>query len=299
MNYSYFHNANFWGEQADVNRFMPGFEKTFYDGWTSIELRTPFAATLDNFQDILYPGGGSMAQLSEYRDVQFGNMSVIFKTLLWEQKTWALTAGMQVMLPTANNCFVYGPTATPDQGNIQQIFVANESVHVMPFVGSIWAPNDRFFSQALLQFDRDCNGNLAYVNTLQDGSLRGRQLTQAGRIFYPTFMYASFGTGYWLYKDNRANFTGFSPILEVHVNQALEDFDPLCFQGYQLGTNPGVISVVNGLVGCNFEWGTRSTLTFAYVTPLGGGLDRFFDGEVRALYNFRFGPQNRLTRAQF
>jgi hypothetical protein len=299
MNYSYFHNANLWGEQADINRFMPGFEKTFYDGWTSIELRTPFAATLDNFQDIQYPGGGSMAELSEYRDIQFGNMSVIFKTLLWEQQTWAFTAGVQVMLPTANNSFVYGPTTTPDESNIQQIFVANESVHVMPFVGGIWAPNERFFSQALLQFDRDCNGNLAYVNTTQDGSLRGRQLTQAGRLFYPTFMYASFGSGYWLYKDNKANFTGFSPILEVHVNQALEDFDPLCFQGYQLGTNPGVISVVNGLVGCNFEWGTRSTLTFAYVTPLGGGLDRFFDGEVRALYNLRFGPQNRLTRAQF
>jgi hypothetical protein len=87
--------------------------------------------------------------------------------------------------------------------------------------------------------------------------------------------------------------------MELHVNQALEDFQPLHYQGYQLGSNPGTISVINGLVGCNFEWGTRSTLTFAYVTPLGGGVDRFFDGEVRALYNWRFGPQNRLTRAQF
>jgi hypothetical protein len=40
-------------------------------------------------------------------------------------------------------------------------------------------------------------------------------------------------------------------------------------------------------------------MTFAYVTPLGGGFDRFFDGELRAFVNWRFGPQNRLTRAQF
>jgi hypothetical protein len=300
MNYSYFRNANFFGERADVNRFMPGFEKTFFDGWTSIELRTPFAATLDNFQTIQTSGGTGMTQLSEARDIQFGNMSVIFKTLVWEDKTWAITGGIQMMLPTASNTKVYGPSTAYDlSGVIQQVFVANESVHAMPFVAGIWAPNERFFNQALLQIDRDCNGNLAYVNNNQDPSLRGRQLQQAGRLWYPTFMYMSFGTGYWLYKDNKANFTGFSPILEVHVNQALEDFQPLCVPGYTLGTNPGVISVVNGLIGCNFEWGVRSTLTFAYVTPLGGGVDRFFDGELRALYNFRFGPQNRLTRAQF
>ncbi len=297
MNYSYFRNANFWGERADVNRFMPGFEKTFYDGWTSIELRTPFAATLDNIQDITFRDHGA-AGLSEYRDIQFGNMSVIFKTLLFEQQTWAITGGMQVMLPTANNTYVFGQTAATDE-SIQQVFVANESVHLMPFVGGIWAPNDRFFNQILFQIETDVNGNLAYVNSTQDPTLRGRNLTPAGRAYYPTFMYLSFGTGYWLYKNDRARFTGFSPIMEIHVNQAFEDFEPICSQGYQLGQNPGVVSVTNALIGCNFEWGTRSTLTFAYVTPLGGGVDRFFDGELRAMFNWRFGPQNRLMRAQF
>ena len=71
------------------------------------------------------------------------------------------------------------------------------------------------------------------------------------------------------------------------------------FYGYSLGNDQGIISVTNGLVGCNFEYNKRSTVTFAYVTPLGGGADRFFDGELRAFVNWRFGPQNRLTRAQF
>lgn len=296
MNYSYFKNANFYGARADVNRFMPGFEKTFYDGWTSIEIRTPFAATLDNAQDIFSSSG--VASVSEYRDIQFGNMSVIFKTLLIERGTWAITGGVQTMLPTADNTFVNGPTAVGGQ-SIQQVFVANESVHVMPFVGGIWAPNDRFFNQVLFQIDRDANGNLAYVNGLQDPAVTGRNLQQAGRAFYPTFMYLSFGTGYWLYKDDTQRFTGFSPVFELHINQAFEEFQPVYFQGYQLGQNPGIVSVTNALIGCNFEWGTRSTLTFGYVTPLGGGTDRFFDGELRALYNWRFGRQNRLSRAQF
>jgi hypothetical protein len=45
--------------------------------------------------------------------------------------------------------------------------------------------------------------------------------------------------------------------------------------------------------------GTRATLTFASVTPLGGGVDRWFNGEFRAFWNYRFGPQNRLIRVQF
>ncbi|MFM8497465.1 MAG: hypothetical protein ACKOEM_18375 [Planctomycetia bacterium] len=298
MNYSYFRNANFFGDRADVNRFMPGFEKTFADGWTSVEIRTPFAATLDNFQEINYVG--DVPQMSEYRDVQFGNISVIFKTLLVEQKTWAITGGVQVMLPTAADTFVDGPSATlPADEKIQLVYVANESVHVMPFAGAIWAPNDRFFNQALFQIDTDVNGNLAYVNANQDRNARGRGLQQAGRAYYPNFMYLSLGTGYWLYKDDRASFSGFAPVMELHINQAFEAFQPIHYGGFQLGQDTGVLSVINGLVGCNFEWGTRSTLTFAYVTPLGGGVDRFFDGELRAMFNWRFGPQNRLTRTQF
>jgi hypothetical protein len=276
---------------------MPGFEKTFFDGWTSIEVRTPFAATLSNSQQYGPEYGSSV---SEYRDIQFGNMSMIFKTMLVETKTWAITGGMQVMLPTAANTQVGGPTMFANQSQqLQSVYVANESVHIMPFVGSVWAPNSRFFNQALLQVDRDTNGNPAYVNDTQTPGITGRQLNYAGRLFYPTFMYLSFGTGYWLYKDDTQRFTGFSPIFELHVNQALEDFCPVQYASWQLGPNPGVISVTNALIGCNFEWGTRSTLSFGYVTPLGGGLDRYFDGELRAMYNWRFGPQNALRRAQF
>jgi len=292
MNYSYFAGANFFPTRADVNRWMPGYERTFLDGTTSWEIRTPFAATLASDQ-MLTAGQG----VTQYRDIEFGNMSVIFKTFLWEADTWAITGGVQTMLPTAANSVVAGTNQFGQ--SVQQIFVANESVHVMPFVASVWAPNERFFSQVLLQIDRDVNGNPSYVNNLQQVGISGRQLDFAGRAYYPTFMYLSFSTGYWIYKNDRARFTGFSPIMELHLNQAFEEFQPVVYNTWVLGQNPGVLSITNALVGCNFEWGRRSTLTFAYCTPLTGGSDRYFNGELRALYNLRFGRQNRLTRAQF
>lgn len=122
----------------------------------------------------------------------------------------------------------------------------------------------------------------------------------AGRLHYPTFRYLGFGAGYWIYQDNSpgARLTGIAPLMEVHVNQALKESDVICFGNYQLGDELGVTSLVNGLVGLNFEWGKRSTLTFAYATPIGGS-GRWFDGELRAVFNWQFGPQTRLTRVQF
>jgi hypothetical protein len=294
FNYSYFHNANITPGRADINRFTPGFEKTFFDRWTSIEVRTPFAGTLSNVQSVQ---GGQCGGISEYRDVEFGNMSVIFKTFLWQQDTWGITGGMQVLLPTAQSTIVNGSDQVGQPLNL--VYVQNQSVHTMPFFGSVWAPSQRWFNQAMIQMDVDSNGSPVYVNSNLQPGISGTQMAGVGRVIYPTFMYLSFSSGYWLYQGNGPGLTGFSPIMEVHVNQAMNQFQPINAYGYSLGNDQGIISVTNGLVGCNFEYNKRSTVTFAYVTPLGGGVDRFFDGELRAFVNWRFGPQNRLTRAQF
>jgi hypothetical protein len=286
FNSSYFAGARIGDGRNDVNRFMPGIEKTFADGWTSIELRTPFAATVARTQtlDVTSPSG-----ISDARDIEFGNMSVIFKSVVALGDTWAWTGGMQVILPTANDVRLLARPGGPTV-----VRVDNQSTRLMPFTGAIWAPNDRFFSQSLLQIDTAANGNAAYL----DRSGQNR-LEYVGQVEYPTFMYASVAAGYWAYKSNATSLTGFAPIMELHLNQALQDFTGFGTPRYQVGSDDGMVSLVNGLVGCNFEWGTRSTLTVAYVTPLGGGVDRWFDGEVRAFWNYRFGPQTRLTRVQF
>ena len=286
FNYSYFHNALIGDARNDVNRFTPGFEKTFADGWTSIEVRTPFAATVANTQtlDPADPCGIGDAQA-----VEFGNMSVIFKSVIALGRSWAWTGGMQVMAPTAGDVVVNAAAGGP-----AVVRVTNQSVRLMPFMAGIWAPNDVWFSQALLQVDTAANGNPAFL------AVPGQTTLQpVGQLEYPTFMYLSFGTGYWAYRSDHSRLTGIAPIAEVHVNQAMQGSDVIQGDTYRLGADYGVVSLVNGLVGCNFEWGDRSTLTFAYVTPFGGGVDRWFDGEFRAFWNWRFGPQNRLTRVQF
>lgn len=286
FNYSFFHNALVGDLRNDVNRFTPGFEKTFADGWTSIEVRTPFAATIASMQTI---DPSDPCGLTNAQDVEFGNMSVIFKSVFALGRTWAWTGGMQVALPTADDVIVRaGP------GGPTVVRVNNQSTRLMPFTGFIWAPNETWFSQSLLQLDTAANGNPAYL-----ANLGGQGLDYVGKLEYPTYMYLAFSTGYWAYKSNGPGLTGISPIMEVHVNQALQQSDVIGGEQYRLGTQYGVVSLVNGLVGCNFEWGTRSTFTCAYVTPLGGGADRWFDGELRAFWNYRFGPQNRLTRVQF
>jgi hypothetical protein len=299
FNYSYFKNSYFAQDlRADVNRFMPGFEKTFFDGWTSIEVRTPFASTLSSVQGYdASPGAG----ITNNRDVEFGNMSVIGKSVITHSDTWALTAGMQVMCPTASNVSVQstgvGPTISAGK---DLLLVENQSVHTMPFMGFLWAPNDRFFTQSLLQLDVDTNGNPAYANVLLTNNIK-QSGNYAGRLTYPTFMYVGLSAGYWFYKNDSpyATLTGIAPIMELHINQSLTSYDVLCQPGYQIGEDLGSLSMINGMVGFNMECGTRSTMTFAYVSPIGGGVDRWFDGEVRAMYNWRFGPQTRLTRVQF
>ena len=292
MNYSYFHNAFFSPQyRQDVNRFMPGFEKTFWDGWTSVEIRTPFAATLDATQTQSSTSGSGLTNADS---VEFGNLSVIFKSVIQYGESWALTGGAQVMCPTASDVSILNSAGQT------QLFVENQSTHVMPFLGFIWAPNNRFFSQSILQVDVDANGNPVWANASQSSDIFA-PANYAGRLNYPTFLYASFGGGYWIYQDNSrsARLTGIAPLMEVHVNQALSETDCIRFNNYVLGNNLGTPSLVNGLLGINFEWGLKSTLTVAYATPLGGGADRWFDGELRAFYNWRFGPQTRLTRVQF
>lgn len=286
FNYSYFQNSLLGSTRNNVNRFTPGVEKTFADGWTSIEVRTPFAATLANTQTL---DPTESCGIGDAQAVEFGNMSVIFKSVIALGRSWAWTGGMQVTIPTAGDVVLNGAAGGP-----AAVRIDNRSVRLMPFMAGIWAPNDVWFGQALLQMDTAANGNPAFL------AVPGQTgLENVGQLQYPTFMYLSFSTGYWAYRSTSARFTGFAPIAEIHVNQAMQAADVIQGAQYRLGADSGVVSLVNGLVGCNFEWGTRSTLTFAYVTPLGGGVDRWFDGEFRAFWNWRFGPQNRLTRVQF
>src|SRR5688572_30352983 len=98
VNYSYFDNVPLTPDGVNVNRFVPGFEKTFLDGTMSFEVRFPFASTLSSN---VVAGGPTKDDWGE-----FGNLSAIWKTLLHVDRRWVTTAGLQLTVPTADDVTV-------------------------------------------------------------------------------------------------------------------------------------------------------------------------------------------------
>lgn len=281
MNYSYFHNVPLGPRGADVDRFVPGFEKTFFAGLTSIEMRFPFAATLDS--NVLSDGP------TDTSNFEYGNMSLVSKTLLIQNQVWAFSGGIQVALPTADDVTVSTSGGTP------LVLVENEAVHLMPFVGGLYTPNDRLFFQWFLQVDCNANDNPAAIRNPFVGAL-----APAGGLDDTDFMYLDLSLGYWLYRGSRCSkISGLAPIFEVHWNSSLEDTGFVEQDGIRVGNNAGQIDLVNLVAGLVIECGGNTSVTAAYTGPAVGDEDRDFDGEFRLLFNHRFGPQSRATRAQF
>ena len=290
VNYSYFDSASITPRGASVNRVTPGFEKTFLDGNASFEFRAPFATTLDS---TIFSGGTTNTNSAE-----FGNLSMYLKTLLWSNDSFGVSAGCGVSAPTSND-FRVRDAATR---NII-LAVDNESPHVLPFVGAIYAPDERLFAQSLLQFDFDTIGNPVSLSSYDQGLPTG-DLSRIGRAQDASYMFLGGNVGYWIYQGTTPSlpFTGLSPFAEVYYNQSLSRGDRI--QGDVSGAQfdsgrPGSLQLVNGVVGMNATMHFGGMLTVAYATPLGGGKDQQYDGEIRVLYNVFFGPQNRFTRAQF
>ena len=274
LNYSYFDGVPLLPNGVNVNRFTPGFEKTFFDGMSSIEVRTPFASTLSNTLFTSDPNDAS--------STEFGNVTLFLKQLLYTSDTLAVSGGLGMALPTASDVSVFDTRGGPPSARIQ-----NQSVHLLPFLGSLYTPTDQLFVQQFLQFDFDTNGNAV---SLADYGV----LQPAGRLNEMPFLYYSIGAGYWLYNDPNSDrlFTRIEPIVELHYNKSLTNTDALL--------PPSDLDLLNGVVGMTAMMGENKSLTLAYATPLSAGDNRQFNGELRVMFNWYFGGStNRFSRVQF
>lgn len=282
FNYSYFNGVPLVANGVDINRFTPGFEKTFFNGQASFELRTPFASTLSNN---VYSDG-----VTNSNSTQFGNLTMYLKQLFYTSDTVAVSGGLGIALPTASNVNVRTVAGQ------ELVRIKNESVHLLPFLGSLYTPTDRLFFQQFLQFDFDTNGNPVAIADQNGG------LVNAGRANDSTFLYYSLSAGYWLYNnpDGDRLFTRIAPMAEIHYNRSLQGTDVVAANGFQVGSYSDNIELLNGTLGMTAMMGANKTLTAAYVTPLGGGVDQQFNGEFRLMFNWFFGgPTNRFSRVQF
>lgn len=275
FNYSYFDNVPLAAGGVNVNRFTPGLEKTFFDGLYSFEARFPFATTLDS--NILLDG------ITNDDGVEFGNVVLYNKLLLHSTPTFALSAGLGITLPTADDL-----TVSRAEGP-RLVEIENESVHLLPFLGALWAPTDRFFVQGFVQFDLDANGNTVLVNSFRNG------LVEAGRANDAAFTYVDLGVGYWLYRTEHPGrrLTGVVPMFELHYNRSLEGADVIQSGPFVIGNFASDVQVINATIGTTFLMGRDTTLQVAYGTPIGNSTDHVFDGEMRINLNWYFGGTRR------
>jgi hypothetical protein len=181
---------------------------------------------------------------------------------------------MGVGLPTADDVTVRTADGT------ELVRIENESVHLLPFIGGLYMPNERYYAQAMFQLDIDASGSPVYLNNLQ-GSV-----PFAGRINDSTYFYASLNAGCWLYRGSSADrLSGISPVVELHYNKSLTDFDTVSAGNLRVGEFGTNFEMINAVAGVNFEFFRASQLQAAYVAPLTQGNDRVFDGEFRVSFN--------------
>jgi hypothetical protein len=173
-------------------------------------------------------------------------------------------------------------------GGSERVRVENEAVHLQPFVGWVWAPNERFFSQVFAQLDLDANGNLV---VMPDAT--------PDRLFDQNLLFLDVSAGYWLYRNRRARWiTGVAPVVELHYSTTMQNaarVGDLGRQGRSVTNPSNRMDVLNLTGGFHFELGPCSTLTVAAVAPLRedaprsfGREDNLFDAEFAVQFNRRF-----------
>ncbi|MFO0870253.1 MAG: hypothetical protein U0935_15095 [Pirellulales bacterium] len=183
----------------DVNRFVFGFEKKFFNDLMSFEVRLPFNYQIASDIEInqtqttdpsRYPNVSGVPITSQA--FQLGNVGLSFKGILYEDCVVTVTGGMGVKLPTAPDVTIsanvndtkfriYDPSfpgATPADQYIEvpanlkiRAMVANESVDLVPFLALAYRPTQRMFAQSMLQINIPVNPTRGTLGVA--GSLNG------------------------------------------------------------------------------------------------------------------------------
>jgi hypothetical protein len=256
-----------------VDRFVVGFEKTFFNGRASFELRLPFAATLDSTT----VAGGLTSSTFE-----LGDLHLALKGIVYANRILTVSAGLAADLPTASNETARLADGTP------LIRIDNDSAIFTPFVAALYTPNDRLFAQAWLELGVDASGSPVYSSNPQLGGFNS-----SGRVYGQTILQLDTQIGYWLLQPGQsAGFlTGLAPFFEVHFNQALTTSN---LQGlpstFAVGASNPEFSEVNLAAGVNTLFSNRLNMIAGIVVPVSSGISKFFDFEVGLRFNWLFGP---------
>lgn len=289
LNYSDFQDVPLFPGGVNVRRIVPGAERTFFDGRMSLQIRVPIALTLDT--DIEADG------ITDTSKSELGDVAVTLKHLLHRSETYALSAGLTVTAPTAQDVRIVLSDGT------ELLEVENEAVHIMPFIGGLYTPNERCFAQWFLQGDFDASGNPVRTNNFIAG------FADAGTFHDAAYLYFDMSLGFWVYRNppeirrtfsdgvqhfhiqskGPLHLTGVAPMVEFHYNRTLGGTDSLSTPWLQVGREQGSLEFWNFVLGGTLEFGPSLSVTAAYVEPMGP--DQQFDRAAQVFINWFPGPQ--------
>jgi hypothetical protein len=270
FNYDYFSNTALTPNGFDVHRMNIGFEKTFLDMRASIEVRLPFAGTLDT----------SSVAGTEARNTELGNVRITPRFLLVQGDVFNLGAGVGIHLPTASE------TNVQDIDGAALVRIRNQSVVLSPYIGALFTPNDRFFSQVWVSADFDTAGNSVEAN------LDGRGLASVGRLQDSTLLQADAQFGYWIFNARNQNrwLSAAAPFAEFHYSTPLNSPDLVQAGGFQIGDLNGGHNELNLSTGITTIVADRMNVSVGAVLPLLAGDNRSFDYQIGVRVNYFFGP---------
>ena len=272
FNYNHFHNALATARaapgipggvalgDANLDRYTFGFEKTFFDGNSSIDVRMPFVSDFEATDN-----AGFLATSGNV-----GDLSIFFKDLLYADDMVALAAGMGVGVPTGDDVEM--------RFGSQPLTLKNDAVHLMPYVGAAIVPNDFWFFQMFFEIDFAASGN-----ELSGGP----QNVTFGELTEQHLFEASLSGGYWLLNNPDAYYVqGVAAIMELHYTTTIHDADTVFFGLGELGNAFNRVDFLNLTSGLQFQIGPLSNLRVGCAVPLRTSVeDHPFDAEIQVQFN--------------
>ena len=267
-----------------LSQYTLGVEKTFFENF-SIDVRMPLVGNLD-YTAI----SGDPMNLFSQANVStngVGNLSTSIKALLLQMGQTSISGGLQFSIPTGSSTEITAESFS--NGNLVEttdVFVDNDALHLMPFIGVYREFGRSSWLQAFTQVDVPTSGN--------DVRVVGDIINIDGRLNEQTLLYADISLGKWLYRNpsnsyrsGRRGITGIASLLELHYTGSLNDADTLLTNGNPSPENR--LDVLNLTTGLQVEFSERWRINTSGVVPLrkrefeaNGDRreDRFFDGEL-------------------
>jgi hypothetical protein len=254
---------------TNINQYTFGFEKTFLDGFWSVDVRMPIT---DGFQ--------AASEGFAIDSGRFGNMAAFLKHMFYQDDELALAYGCGVGLPTGSNLDTFVDGA--------RITVQNDAVHLLPYVGFFDQLGENWFMQGFFGLDFATTGNDVVVGP------PGRAV---GRLNEQNLMHADLSLGRWLSRTPEATYgQGLAAIFELHYTTTIQDSDTINFADFtQVGFVGGTLNnpanrvdLLNLTLGLHWQITELSNFRVGCAVPVRASPDRAFDAEIQASFNRYF-----------